>query len=231
MAKLIIIFIFLNSFEAKASSFFAPDSDTALLVELVTTTAAQLNELEQLVTNAEKYTEKLQKYNEVIIDHWYRAQRIVYIAENLATLASTEINDLGELNNAIRELKDNIEELEGMIMKYRIVQGQSNAISKAAKKNDREITKERKLADIQIQRAHQTKTPGNIQKINAQINAYANKNLVDLKNQSNQQTKLLSVKNEMEAQDREEATKEKLLKKEFYQLDSFTTENKDDNES
>ena len=40
-------------------------SDTALLVELVTTTASQLNELEKLVSNAEKYTEKLQKYNEL----------------------------------------------------------------------------------------------------------------------------------------------------------------------
>jgi len=40
--------------KALASSIFVPDSDTALLFQLVTTTASQLNELEQLVTSAQK---------------------------------------------------------------------------------------------------------------------------------------------------------------------------------
>ena len=38
---------------ASASTFFAPDSDTALLFNLVSNTASQLNELEKLVSNAE----------------------------------------------------------------------------------------------------------------------------------------------------------------------------------
>ena len=36
-----------------ASTLFAPDGDTALLIELVTTTASQLNELELLVSNTQ----------------------------------------------------------------------------------------------------------------------------------------------------------------------------------
>lgn len=59
-------------------------SDTALLVELVTTTASQLNELEKLVSNAEKYTAKMQQYNELFQDEYFRAERVLYIAESLA---------------------------------------------------------------------------------------------------------------------------------------------------
>ena len=201
------------------STLFAPDSDTALLFELVTTTAAQLNELEQLVTNAEKLTGNLQKYNEIVTDHWYRAQRIAHLAENLSTLSSTKIENLGGLNSAIRELKDNITELEDLMVEYGMVRVQSEKISKAADKNDLQIIKEGMLADIQIERAHATKTLGNVQKVNAQANAYANKNLVDLKNQSNQQLKLLSTRNEMVAKEKEEELKRQVLRREFYQLD------------
>ena len=59
-------------------------SDTALLVELVTTTASQLNELEKLVSNAEKYTAKMQKYNELFQDEYFRAERVLYLAESVA---------------------------------------------------------------------------------------------------------------------------------------------------
>ena len=74
-------------------------SDTALLVELVTTTASQLNELEKLVTNAEKYTEKMQKYNELTQDEYFRAERVLYLAESLA--AKKEIQGLSFIDGEI----------------------------------------------------------------------------------------------------------------------------------
>ena len=91
-------------------------SDTALLVELVTTTASQLNELEKLVSNAEKYTEKMQHYNELFQDEYFRAERILYLAESLAS--KKEINDLGELNSAIRELKYSILDMKELLRDY-----------------------------------------------------------------------------------------------------------------
>ena len=202
----------------QSSTLFAPDSDTALLVELVTTTASQLNELELLVSNAQKLTGKVQKYNEIVIDHWYRAQRIAFLVEDLSTLSSTKIKNLRELNNSIRELKHNIGELEDLMVEYAILKVESNNIAKAATKDDLKIIKEKILADLQIKRAHKVTTLGNVQKVNAQINAYANKHLVDLKNKSNQQIKLISGQNEMMAKERERAARQELLKQEFYQL-------------
>ena len=201
------------------STLFAPDGDTALLFELVTTTAAQLNELEQLVTNAEKLTGDLQKYNEIAIDHWYRAQRIAFLAEDLATLAETDVENLGELNSAIRRLKDDIGDLEDAMVEYGIIKIQSENISKAATRNDSQITKEGTLADIQIKRAHRTKTIGNVQKINAQVNAYANKNLVDIKNQSNQLIKLISTQNGTRMEEKRRKIKRELEKRRFYNLE------------
>ena len=122
-----------------------PDSDTAILLELVTTTVLQLNELERLVTNAEKLTGKIQQYNEVVISQWYRAQRIAFIVDDLSTIHSTRITNIGELNRAIRDLKDNIKTLEDMMMEYGMVRVSSNKMSKAADRDDLKIMREKIL--------------------------------------------------------------------------------------
>src|SRR5690606_3862998 len=86
--------------------------ETAVLIEIASTTASQLNELEQLVSNAETYTKKMQEYNELMMDHYWRAERILFVAESLA--AKKEAKDLGELNWAIRELKYSMAELKSL---------------------------------------------------------------------------------------------------------------------
>lgn len=218
MAQFLLILILIPVRISISSSFFAPDSDTALLIELATTTASQLNELERLVSNTQKLTGNMQKYNEIVIGHWYRAQRLAFIIEDLSTLSSTKIKNLAELNRSIRNLKHNLGELEDLMVKYGVLRVQSQNISKAADKDDLKIIKEKMLADLQIKRTHEVKTLGNVQKVNAQINAYSNKHLVDLKNKANQQIKLISTQNEMMARERERAAKQELLKREFYQL-------------
>ncbi|MBY0416090.1 MAG: hypothetical protein K2Q18_18100, partial [Bdellovibrionales bacterium] len=102
-----------------ASTFFAPDSDTALLFELVTNTAGQLNELEKLLTNAEKYTELMEKYNQIARDQYFRAERIHYIAQNYVDLSKSNPKDLESLNSAIRSLRSETESLKGLISEYR----------------------------------------------------------------------------------------------------------------
>ena len=201
-----------------SSSIFLPDSDTALLIELTTTTISQLNELERLVRNSQKLTGNIQKYNEIILDHWYRAQRTAFLIEDISTLSSTKIINLRELNNSIRALKYSISELEDLIVQYGVIRVQNQNIAKAADKDDLKIIKEKMLADLQIERAHKVKNIGNAQKVNVQINAYANKHLTDLKNKSNQQIKLIASQNKIMAEERERSAKKELLKKEFYGL-------------
>ena len=109
------------------------------------------------------------------------------------------------------------------MVEYGVLKIQSQNISKAADKDDLKIIKEKMLAELQIKRAHDVKTLGNTQKVNTQVNAYANKHLVDLKNKSNQQIKLISTQNEMAAKEKERSAREQLLKREFYQLLPTTT--------
>ena len=222
MGKKILISLFYCRM-AFGATFFMPDSDTALLIELVTTTISQLNELENLVTNAEKLTGTIQKYNEVTIDHWYRAQRVAYLAESLSTLSTTKIKNLGQLNQAIRELKYNILELEDLMLEYGILKKESQNIAQASVEDDQEIQKEGKLAEIQIQRAHQVKTPGNLQKVNTQTNAYANKHLVDLKNKSNQQIRIFARRNEVIAIEKERKIQKEIEKRNFYGITRSTS--------
>ena len=59
------------SFAISPHSYAVFGQDTALLVELVTTTASQLNEMEKLVSNSEKYTRQMQKYNELFEDEYF----------------------------------------------------------------------------------------------------------------------------------------------------------------
>ena len=218
MAKKTLIFLLLT-FNASGSSLFMPDSDTAILLELVITTVSQLNELEKLVSNAEKLTGKIQQYNEVVISQWYRAQRIAFIVDDLSTIHSTRITNLGELNRAIRDLKDNIKTLEDMMMEYDMVRVSSNKMSKAADRDDLTIMREKNLAELQIEYAHSAKNVGNLQKINTQINSYSNKHLVDLKNKSNQQIKLMSIRNEVEAMEKEKSLQKEMKIKKFYDLE------------
>ena len=112
---LLLIFLINAQFALRASSIFVPDSDTALLAELVFTTVEQLHELERLITESEKLTGKIQKYNEIAIDHWYRAQRVAYLVEDIRGLGNSKVKNLGELNNLIRIIKDQIREFKDVM--------------------------------------------------------------------------------------------------------------------
>jgi hypothetical protein len=89
-------FVFILCLLFPLSSFAIVGEETAIMIQLVTTTASQLNELEKLVTNAEKYTQKIQQYNELTQDQYFRAERVLYLAEELS--AKKEVANLGDLN-------------------------------------------------------------------------------------------------------------------------------------
>ena len=140
MRKLLIVFLSLISFR----SFAIIGADTALMVQLVTNTANQINELEKLVTNTEKYTKKMREYNELAEDNYFRGERVLYLAESLA--AKNEVKNLGELNGAIRELKYNMSDLKELMQKY-------SEIKSDEKKTDVYVAQNKKLNDHSLKRA------------------------------------------------------------------------------
>lgn len=143
--------------------------DTALLMELVTTTASQLNELEKLVSNADKYTQKMQQYNEIVQDQYFKAERSIYLAESLA--AKKDINELGDLNSSISELKMNFEEIKVLMKEYdQIKHNEEKTKAKTSRLQKLEDRKDQ-LAKNQILKTANSKSVGRSNQLTAQNTA------------------------------------------------------------
>lgn len=130
-------------------------SDTALLVELVTTTASQLNELEKLVSNTEKYTSKMQQYNELVQDEYFKAERVLYVAESLA--AKKEVASVGDLNWAIRELKYSMSEMKGLMREYAIIKSDESKTKSHVKLQKKVNAQKVRMAKSQVDKSIKAK--------------------------------------------------------------------------
>lgn len=204
------------SFALLASPLFAQivSSDTALLVELVTTTASQLNELEKLVTSAEKYTEKMQKYNELTQDEYFRAERVLYLAESVA--AKKEVQGLGDLNWAIKDLKYSLSDMKELMREYKIIQGDED-------KTKAQVVLQKKLnehkenqARAQVTKSIQAKTSGRAGQLTAQNTALMLESNVDMHNTQLEILEKVSTTNRLLAEQMEEKRKEEIQKKASY---------------
>lgn len=201
-----------------ASTFFAPDSDTAMLFQIVSNTASQLNELEKLVTDAEKHTELLEKYNQIAKDHYFRAERIYYIAQNYVELSKRNPADLEELNSAIRGLKSENESLKYLIDEYRTNEAQNEIYEKKTEQTSNQNAKELQFANHQVEKTGNITSTTDASKLTAQNTGLIYKSNVE----NNQLTSLvanrLSEQNKILNRIQKDNTKEKEAKESFYQL-------------
>ncbi|MBL7665291.1 MAG: hypothetical protein JNM93_09165 [Bacteriovoracaceae bacterium] len=197
-------------------SFAIFGSDTALLVELVTTTASQLNEIEKLVTNAEKYTEKMQKYNELFQDEYYRAERVLYIAESLA--AKKEIENLGDLNWAIRELKYSMAEFKELMREYSEIKGKEKEIKAQVKVTKKLNQRKEKIARSQVNKSIDAQTSGRAAQLTAQNTALIFESNVDIHNTQLEILEKTATTNRLLAEELEEKRLEQIEKEKFYKV-------------
>lgn len=151
-----------------ASTLFTPDSDTALLFNLVSNTASQINELEKLVSNAEKYTGLMEKYNQIARDHYFRAERISYLAQNYVELSKKDPRDLDSLNSAIRSLKSETESLRSLIKEYRRDEAKNEFQEGVLGEKLRQSSKELNFANGQVMRSGEISQISEAQKMTAQ---------------------------------------------------------------
>jgi len=191
-------------------------SDTALLVELVTTTASQLNELEKLVSNAEKYTAKMQKYNELFQDEYFRAERILYIAESLA--AKKEIENLGELNWAIRELKYSMNELKELMREYAVIKNEEKKTKEAVRIQRKVNDRKEKIALTQVNNSIKAKTTGRATQLTAQNTAMIYESNVGMHNTQLEILEKVSTTNRLLAEQMEEKRLEQIKKNQSYNI-------------
>jgi hypothetical protein len=216
-------FIFLNlvpfiSQKSIASTLFAPDGDTALLFQLVTNTATQINELEQLLTNAQKHTEIFEKYNQIAKDHYFRAQRINYIAQSYVELSQNDPRDLEGLNSAIRSLKSETDSLKSLISEYRTEEAINEKHEKQLERKAQQSQKEVSFANYQLHRTGTISSSTDAVKLTAQNTALSYKAHVE-GNQIHQvvATKL-AEQNKLMARTLKDAKREELKREEYYNL-------------
>jgi hypothetical protein len=191
-------------------------SDTALLVELVTTTASQLNELEKLVSNAEKYTAKMQQYNELFQDEYFRAERVLFIAESLA--AKKEAANLGELNWAIRELKYSMAEMKELMREYAMIKGDEKKTKEQVRIQKKVNARKEKIAKSQVDKSIKAKTTGRATQLTAQNTAMIYEQNVDMHNTQLEILEKLSTNNRLMAEQLEEKRLEQIEKEKAYGL-------------
>lgn len=204
--------------KALASSIFVPDSDTALLFQLVTTTASQLNELEQLVTSAQKHTEQMEKYNQIAQDHYFRAERIHYIAQSYIELSQRDPNNLGDLNGAIRALKSETESLKFLIDDYRTSEVTNEMAEREIAQKARKTAREVGFANQQLSRTGNIQSTNQAQKLTAQNTGLIYKSQVESNQISQATVSKLSEHNKLLSRQLKDEKKAQLEKEEYYSL-------------
>lgn len=203
---------------SRAATLFVPDSDTALLLNLVTTTASQLNELEKLVTSTEKYTGLMEKYNQIARDEYFRAERISWIAQNYVDLSKKDPKDLEELNSAIKGLKSETASFHSLINEYRKDEAVNENLAQSLNQKVIKSNNELNFANSQVMRSGDVRSTNEAQKMIAQNSALSYKAQVE----SNQMNQLIAEKiaeqNKLKARELKEEAKKEAKREEFYQF-------------
>jgi len=208
--KKIIICILLFS----TSAFAMLGTDTAMMIQLVSNTANQINELEKLVSNAEKYTQKMREYSELVEDNYFRAERTLYIAEELA--AKKDVNNLGELNGAIRELKYNMDELKELMQRYANIKQDESKTEVYVDLNKKLNEQQRRRAEKQVSNSITAKNTGRANQLTAQNTALLLENQLKMQEVQLEMLKTQKMANRLKAEELEDKRLEEVNRIKFY---------------
>ncbi|MEI8348332.1 MAG: hypothetical protein WCG27_12765 [Pseudomonadota bacterium] len=210
MLKLIPIVYLL--FSLKAYALFGEES--AMMIELITTTASQLNELEKLVTNAEKYTERMQKYNELVQDEYFKAERVQYLAEEL--VAKKEVANLGDLNMAIRELKLSMSDLKELMKEYASIKDEERKKKEEVKIAQRLNSMKEARAQKQVTNALKAENSARANQLTAQNTALIYENQVQMNSVQLETMKGVATTNRLMAEQMEDKRLDEMEKIKSY---------------
>lgn len=189
-------------------------SDTAFLIQLVTTSASQLNELEKLLSNAEKYTKKIQRYNELFQDEYFRAERVLYLAESVT--AKKEMAGLGDLNGAIRELKYSMAEIRQLMKEYSMIKDDEKKTKLEVRALKKVNARKEKIAQSQVNKSIKARTTGRATQLTAQNTAMIYESNVDIHNTQLEILQKISTSNRLMAEQMEQKRLEQMEKEKSY---------------
>lgn len=212
----ILSFIILLSFAFKANAIVGEES--AMMIQLVTNTAHQINELEQLVSNTEKYTQRLREYSELTEDHYFRSERVLYLAEELA--AKKEVQNLGQLNGAIRELKYNMSDLKELMQKYANIKEDEKRTERYVDLSKKLNVEKSKRAEKQVLNSINARNVGRANQLTAQNTAMILENQVKMQEVQLEMLKAQKTANRLKAEELEDKRLEEMNRLKFYNKDN-----------
>ncbi len=198
----------------RTHAFIGFGTETAVLIELVTTTASQLNELEKLVSNSERFTERMQEYNLLMQDEYFRAQRVLYVAERVA--AKKSVQDLGTLNWAIRNLKYNMDELNRLMIEYAKIRGDEKVVHQQVEIQKNLNQKRSEQASSQVEKSIHAPTQARANQLTAQNTALILEAQVDSHNTQLEILERVSTTNRLLAEQLEEKRIEQIQKEKAF---------------
>ena len=199
-------------------------ADTALMIQLVSTTASQLNELEKLVTNTEKYTKRMREYNELYEDQNFKAERVLYLAQSMAS--KKNIEGLGDLNNSIRDLKYNREELQGLMKEYAKIKGDEKKTQIYVEENKKLNDLSEKQAKLQVAHSLGAKTSGRANQLTAQNTALMYENQLKMEDIQLEMLNTQKTANRLKAEELEDKRLEEMNRMKFYGQDLISKKSK-----
>ena len=224
MKKLITTATLLGTLLFSTSSHAIMGADTALMIQLVSTTASQLNELERLVSNAEKYTKKMREYNELYEDQNFRAQRVLYLAQSMAS--KKNIEGLGDLNNSIRDLKYNMEDLQGLMKEYAKIKGDEKKTQIYVEESKKLNDLSEKQAKLQVAHSLGAKTTGRANQLTAQNTALMYENQLKMEDIQLEMLNTQKTANRLKAEELEDKRLEEMNRMKFYGQDLISKKSK-----
>lgn len=210
MSKLLILFTFIMSFNC----FGFVSTDSLMMIQLVTNTANQINELEKLVSNAEKYTQRMKQYNELVEDHTFRGERVIHLAESLA--AKQNVENLGELNGAIRDLKYNMGDLKELMASYSKIKSDEKHTEVYVRENKKLNDQSLKRAEIQVTNSISAQNTGRASQLTAQNTALLLENQVKMQEVQLEMLKTQKTSNRLKAEELEDKRLDEMNRMKFY---------------
>lgn len=210
MKHTVLTFLFLVS--VKANAIIGEES--AMMIQLVTNTANQINELERLVSNTEKYTQRLREYSELTEDHYFRAERVLHLAEELA--AKKEVQNLGQLNGAIRELKYNMSDLKELMKKYANIKEDEKRTERYVDLNKKLNSEKAKRAEKQVSNSINARNVGRANQLTAQNTAMILENQVKMHEVQLEMLKAQKTANRLKAEELEDKRLDEINRLKFY---------------
>jgi hypothetical protein len=211
-----LIFLLVVSFNAHAII----GEESAMMIQLVTNTAQQINELERLVSNTEKYTQRLREYSELSEDHYFKAERVLYLAQELAS--KKEVQNLGELNGAIRELKYNMSDLRELMQKYANIKEDEKRTERYVDLNKKLNIEKSKRAEKQVTNSINARNVGRANQLTAQNTAMILENQVKMQEVQLEMLKTQKTANRLKAEELEDKRLDEINRLKFYNKNTKT---------